>query len=196
MKRQFENYLLLIALFFTIIVLVLDIYSFIFSIPNKSEFSRFLQSVPFLIIGYLRARDIQSRRIYSVTGSILLIGSGIALQLSESVLVYQISGYSPHKVSLTCGTIFFLLGMFYLSLRLPIKKNLLSTIGEKYSLLIYLYHPIVYSLLYFILASDFLKNIEILLWISPILNLGITCMVIYAIDKLAPKWLHVLSGFS
>ncbi|MFD2937897.1 acyltransferase [Spirosoma flavum] len=191
LSRKLDGLLPYLAAIVLIVILGLNPYSHLLGIEAHPIYARSLLSIPFLCIGFLTAKyavDVHVSKLVSW----LLIGAGIGLQVVEAWLLS-----SNWQDSLTfdfmAGTLLFSVGMFLLSLQLPMPKNShLSYYGRRYSLQLYLYHPVVNYFLYKALVTT--KASELIYWMSPLLTVTITLSLLVLLDRFVPVLFGILSG--
>ncbi|MEO6520431.1 MAG: acyltransferase [Mucilaginibacter sp.] len=177
-----------------LIVLLTGGYAHFFLPDNVNfRFSRQLMSIPFLITGYLFSRYNLIDRLKLWQGIILVL-LGVALQALEQNLIFKYS-HNPAVSDLLFGSFLYAAGMFILALKVPMpKNNLITKLGQEYSLIIYLYHPIVISI-YFNLVIPHAKNKgQIALILSPIIVFLITLGGVVILRKYFIGLYRLLTG--
>ena len=123
----------------------------------------------------------------------LLIIIGIGAQLVE-VWFFSSLMTDAVRVNFLAGTLPLAVGIFLLSLRLSISPDsLLSYYGRRYSLPLYLYHPIVNLIFYRIFAETMVTG-GFIYWSSPFVGLGICILILISLDKFAPAIFRGLCG--
>lgn len=113
--------------------------------------ARHFASIAFIYMGMLL-----STRKLKMNFSWLLVAVGIALQFIEAYALSQIMGKDPAEQRLLIGTIPYCIGMFGIGLNIRGEKALtgmLSAVGRKYSLGVYIIHPYLIWLSYGILLN-------------------------------------------
>lgn len=173
--------------------LVADSYDNFLGVSINYDLFRFLQSVPFLWIGMFIAKKRLSKNIVPVL--VLLSSVGFGLQYYEVNLLFDLFGYSKFHPQLLVGTILLVVSLFMLVTLLPIKESRPVIWGRKYSLFIYLYHPLVYVIMGFItgalVPSYYLGYLRTF---NPVLGFIITLTTALVVDKYFPALFAILSG--
>ncbi|MBC6612482.1 acyltransferase family protein [Hymenobacter sp. BT507] len=193
--ESFSNIsLLLISITIYIVVVTLDVYSIYMQMKLNHDFARYFISIPFLIWGVLIAKSSNVINKISIYVFGLLVLLTFLVQCVEMVLAYKGTGYSPHNIEFVLSSSLFALSMFGLSLRIKLDKDvLIARLGRKYSLLIYLYHPMLNIYLFKFLN---MKNLGggYLMLLNPLISF-LFCVILFVfIDRLYPKAINFLSG--
>ncbi|NEU70484.1 acyltransferase [Spirosoma agri] len=186
-----QDVLPFLAVLSIILILGLNPYSFLLAMSPHPLYARLLLSIPFLCIGFLGAKYSLHRYVYTST-CWLLISFGFGLQLVE---VWLLSGNqsSFRLVDFVVGTLFLSVGLFLLSLRLIVSPTCrLSYYGQRYSLPLYLYHPVVNYFLFKALVAT--MGIGLLYWLSPLLTAVLCLSLLLLLDKFTPGLFRILSG--
>lgn len=192
-SRYSNRTLLAIAALAFAAILILSGYSKATELTAQQETIRYLTAIPFLFTGFLIARNDAFVKQLSVTGCIMALVTGIILELGEAFLLHKKFGASPHNQELLIGTAIIALSLFCLSLVHVISTdNSLSLAGRKYSLLIYLYHPLIISIIYN--TANHMPSAHILNLVSPVIVYFVTLALIMFIDKFIPKLFNKLIG--
>lgn len=140
-----DSVLLVIAGLVALFVLFKDSYANL--VPGLSaplnHHKRMFVSIPLLFLGiYIRKHEVAFLRHNTwVTGLAMVLG-GYGLQLLEAYGLAAIKQYPIGNHQFLVGTFLMALGVFIITLTVHSAKSTLSTWGEAYSLLIYLYHPL------------------------------------------------------
>ncbi|OLY91858.1 Surface polysaccharide O-acyltransferase, integral membrane enzyme [Cnuella takakiae] len=162
---------------------------------SSFEFPRFLLSIPFLFAGFnLSNQNLKSARNMKV--GIVMTIFGLCLQILESIFFQNEYGYSILNQQFLFGTILSAFGVFLLALNIDLKSNMLSNYGEKYSLFIYLYHPITIMFQNYVLLKFYPNSPTIILLLFPFITLVITIMAAICIEKWSPKIYRIINGSS
>ncbi|AKD57873.1 acyltransferase family protein [Spirosoma radiotolerans] len=175
-----------------LIILIFIPYNSLLGLGPHPIYARSLLSVPFLCIGFLISKHALDRHVSRLTAYIL-IALGIGLQLVE---VSFLSSFMPSaaKVNFLAGTLPLSVGIFLLSLRLSISPEYpLSYYGRRYSLPLYLYHPVVNLVFHRIFAKSIVTGGFFHL-MSPLIGLGICMLLMVVLDKYAPAVFRALCG--
>ncbi len=104
------------------------------------KLARYLMCFPFLYCGMIiRWKDWKP----GILKAIALVLIGILLENVEAAALWKLFGKSPSGHNFLIGTIPFSLGMFFLSMRVPVgeKFAFISKWGAIFSLGIYIFHP-------------------------------------------------------
>jgi surface polysaccharide O-acyltransferase-like enzyme len=160
--------------------------------PNNA-YSRTLIAIPFLLTGFCFARYNLLNRI-NLPVAFIITAFGISLQLAEPfVLYYTIKNFSPVGNDLLFGTVFFSIGMFLLAMKINNPKDTLTTkLGRDYSLLLYLYHPLIMGLLPWAALSGHYS----FSWLKPAIVFTICTLLIVFLDRKAPPVYRFINGSS
>lgn len=192
-SRYTSGVLLVVALAIYSVILAGDGYSTLTGFHLQYEVARFLTSIPFLFGGVLLARHERALRYFPAWACLLIAGAGLVLELSEAILLYKKTGASPHNQEMLVGTAVLALGIFCTSLVLrgPHSERL-ARWGSQYSLLIYLYHILVITVLFSILHLG--EYNRWFYYLSPVISFGITFLLIKLLSKISPGFYRVISG--
>ncbi len=192
-SRYSDKTLLLVALGVLLFILIGDGYSSLSSITIQYEVARYLTSIPFLLIGFLLARQERVLAQLSVKACVAIAISGLLIEGAEAIALYKAFGAGPHNQELLVGTCLLAVGLFCLSLKfVTVQENALSKAGKTYSLLIYLYHPIVISILF--AKIDLGHYNSYAYWVSPLLVFGSLLLVLKLIHRFSQPTFKVISG--
>lgn len=191
------NYKILSAIIFLVIMAVLLADSHAYLLPRSypglfKYYVRPLISIPFMLIGALFYSQPNLKRLINKKLGIILLVSGFIIQIIEAELISFYTGKSIVVHQFLAGTFIYSVGFFILALSLNLKSNLLGKTGEKYSLFIYLYHPILIIILDILKYTAVINGNFILLFPIPIFF--ITLLAGMLIDKYAPSVFLVLNG--
>lgn len=152
---------------------------------------RMLLSLPFIAIGMLFARKdvfkIFEGKVWLIL-ALIVIGFGLESEtlISSSLSLFNIE----FSLSIFLLTIYiFVIGL------LRSNKSVFSFLGEKYSLFIYLYHPLVYLVLTIIIKYLVPEHVEYVKMIYPILCFTITLTLAYILHRKFNRLFHLLQGF-
>ena len=192
-SRYPDAVLLVVALGVFGLILAGEGYAQLTGFHLQYEVARYLTAIPFLFGGFLLARHEELLRKVPVVAWLLLALAGLGLEAAEAILLYKHTGAGPHNQELLLGTALFGLGIFGcgLALRQPPGERVAGW-GRQYSLLIYLYHVLVISILYSLLhLGDYSPWFY---YLSPFIVFGVTVLLIASLARLSPKLLRVISG--
>ena len=192
-SRYTDGVLLVVALFFFGVILAGESYSTLTGFHLQYEVARYLTSIPFLFGGFLLARHEGVLRYFPTWACLLIAGVGLGMELSEAVLLYKKTGAGPHNQEMLIGTAVLALGIFCTSLVLrgP-HSNQLALWGSQYSLLIYLYHVLVITVLFSILHLG--EHNRVFYYVSPVISFSVTALFIKIISKTTPSLYRIISG--
>ena len=146
-QLRLQKLLPYLAVIIIMTLLYTDSYDALFQQSVDYDDFRFLLSIPLLYIGTLIAKRKWHQQI-SYSTCILFILFGFMLQIIESNFLLYRYHYEAIHHQLLSGTIVASIPIFILSLKWMLKENRLSIWGRKYSLFLYLYHPIAYMGIY------------------------------------------------
>jgi hypothetical protein len=157
-------------------------------------FSKFIISVPFLFAGFLYSKYRLQEKV-KLGHSLVVLITGLVLQFTENYIIYSRSKPTLINHEYLFGTFLFAIGIFMISFSIPMKKdNLLSVVGRKYSLMIYLYHPLLILIVFFVIKKIGALNSYYILWFNPFSIFAATLLVILVINKFYPKLFKIISG--
>jgi surface polysaccharide O-acyltransferase-like enzyme len=194
LSNGWDNLMLPLAIFTLFFTLVADPYSVFFDLHIEGPFSRFLLSIPFLFIGFLCSKNFSSRLFNTLTGLLLSL-SGFLLQFAEGYIIFHRSKQNLFRHEFLLGTFVLSVGIFILSQSVKINKDtFISRIGRNYSLLVYLYHPLIIVIIFYIIKKLNLQSSNYLLWFNPITVFAITLSLVKLIEKRFPYLLKLITG--
>lgn len=140
-----------------------------------------LTGVPFFVIGYLIKENI--KRISSIKKRVIIPAAIIGLVLSiVERMIFKTNNMK--QLELYLGTIIFVVNIFILAVKEPnlINIKFFNTIGEKYSLNIYIIHYLIINILTKVVGK--IINININYYILPILVFIISYIIAVIISKI------------
>ncbi len=139
-----------------------------------------LTGIPFYIIGHLIKENI--KRISSIKKRIIIPVAvvGLVLSIIERT-IFKLNNIGQLEIYI--GSVIFAISIFIFAVKEPdlIKIKFFATIGEKYSLNIYIIHYLIINILTKLLENKF--NININKYILPILVFIISYLISVIIDK-------------
>ncbi|WP_248790775.1 acyltransferase family protein [Escherichia coli] len=154
---------------------------------NTFFFFREIMSFSFLWIGVLIARTGHKLKLSS---SISLLLVSIAAIVAEEIYLKETMGYDVYSRQLPLFSIVAAYASLMLCISINIRENLFSNLGKKYSLGIYIIHPI-WIMFYFKLMSfasiNYPSLVAILSLVSSAISLAILRMV-------SPKAFSIING--
>ena len=145
---------------------------------------QFISSIPFLFIGNV---IFNSREMFKSYHGLILIISGSLILTFE--LIFFTKNVDQHEILL--GAILMALGIYIYSIKLTISMNLLTKIGTKYSLMIYLLHPLFIKLIN-LLCFKF--DLESFWFNNTILIFLITLLFSLLIFRLNNRLFRIING--
>lgn len=189
---KLDKLLPLVVVVSLMIILIFIPYNYLLGLRPHPIYARSFLSVPFLCLGFLISKHALDRRVSQLTAYLLII-IGIGAQLVE-VWFFSSLMTDAVRVNFLAGTLPLAVGIFLLSLRLSISPDsLLSYYGRRYSLPLYLYHPVVNLVFYRIFAETMVTG-GFIYWSSPFVGLGICILILIGLDKFAPAVFRGLCG--
>jgi surface polysaccharide O-acyltransferase-like enzyme len=192
-SRYASLVVLAVAVATLLFVVAGDGYSKLSGFTVQYEIARYLTSVPFLFAGYLIARHRARLPRLSVGVCVAWVLLGFVLEAGEAVAIYRAAGSSPHNQELLLGTAVAALGIFYLCLMASSETdNQLAENGRVYSLLIYLYHPLLILILFGNVALGNYGNWAY--WLSPLVVFFGLLFVLKVLRRGTPRAFAILSG--
>jgi peptidoglycan/LPS O-acetylase OafA/YrhL len=127
--------------------------------------------------------------------SILIIILGFISMFVENYIIYNQTKPALINHEYVFGTFVLALGLFMLSFNIGMNKdNVVSRIGRKYSLMIYLYHPLLIVIISFAMKKFARMNQVSILWLNPLAILILTLSIIVITSKMYPRVYNVISG--
>ena len=154
------------------------------------DFARFILSISFLSVGfYIAYSKIKLTFIY---GIIILLSSFVILYFE----VQYFKTYDPKNVwsiQFLFSTILLSLAIFILSFNC-LNNKYLATLGRKYSLGIYLYHPFINMIVYNLIVKVPGSSSGYLLYINPIICFAVTLSLLKILDHHFPRVFKILNG--
>ncbi|WBA41979.1 acyltransferase family protein [Hymenobacter canadensis] len=194
LKKIDVKYYILIALILYSGLLYCDAYSKLFYVKADHDLVRYIISVPFILAGYYVSKFSVLEKYSNKYLYFALVFLGLLIQAAEFIGLYKLSGYGPHGQEFVFGSAIFAFGMF--GLAFSIKNdvdNVFSSLGRKYSLLIYLYHPLVNVFLFAFWKPRELGG-RFLYITNPVISFLLCVSLFVLLDKVAPKVVKVLNG--
>lgn len=167
---------------------------FSFLLPLKisyEEIPRFISGFAFMTLGMLLSKInfSQVNRFFLLTLAII----SLCVVFIE-LYVGKIGNYiNLYQIELSLGSSLLAITLFICSQVLTTEKNMMSVIGKRYSLFIYLYHILIFKMISKIFVM--LKiNPDSTYIFFPLLALASLLLGVYSLEKKAPKLLAVLNG--
>ncbi|SNR86462.1 Surface polysaccharide O-acyltransferase, integral membrane enzyme [Hymenobacter mucosus] len=177
-----------------VFILLYSPYSVLTGPYVEGHLSRFLLSIPFLFIGFMYSRFHLEQR-FSKWFSVGMMVAGFALQYIESYILFSFRKEGLFAHEFLFGTFLFSMGVFMLSFAIVTPKDtILSRIGRNYSLMIYLYHPLLIVVTFFAIKKVGLQNSSYTLWFNPVLIFMATLLIVKFLSNKYPNVYKVISG--
>ena len=177
---------------FFALMLLSEAYSFL-GFRYNMELARTFLSVPLLYVGMQLSKHEVEKKGNLIFFSLLAV-LGLAAHMGETLWLYYAKNVAIGKLQFYITTTLMAAGFLCLSLKLEMPKpNWMSEWGKKYSLLIYLYHPLVlmWSPQYYAIIP---KNMIFLKWMGPIWAFVLILIPILLIEKYLPKMYAFMNG--
>lgn len=183
-----------IAIFVLVLALIIGPYATFNTLNIDLYFSKFIISIPFLFIGFLYSKyNLENK--FKLISSVLIIVIGVVLMFVENAIIYSHTKPILVNHEYLLGTFMLAIGMFMLSFNIRTSKdNVLSSIGRKYSLMIYLYHPLLILVISFIMKKVSLINATHIAWLNPVSIFILTLAMIVILNRMYPRVYNVISG--
>lgn len=189
-----EKAMVFIAFFILVLALVIGPYATFNTLNVDLYFSKFIVSIPFLFIGFLYSKHNLSKNFKTIS-CVLIIIIGLASMFIENSIIYNWSKPVLINHEYLFGTFLLAIGIFMLSLNIGIsKENVLSKIGRKYSLMIYLYHPLLILVISSVMKKITKMNQFYMLWLNPMSIFILTLSIIVIVNRTYPKAYNIISG--
>lgn len=190
--NRLQKLLPFLAAFFLGLMLFSESYSFL-GFKFNVELARTFLAIPLLYFG-MKLSEIEIEKRASLSVFYLIAISGFLIHVGETVLLFYWKHVAIGRLQFFISTTLMAIGFLCLSLKIETSKpNLLSEWGKKYSLLIYLYHPLVLMWIvefYRIIPSNLLW----IKWGTPIIGFGLTLLPIILIERFCPKFYSFING--
>lgn len=192
LRYTFDKLLPAVVVVSLLIILIFMPYNYLLGLRPHPIYARSFLSVPFLCIGFLISRHTLDQNVSSRIAYLLIV-VGIGLQFAEVSLLSNFMADAA-KVNFLIGTLPLSAGILLLALRLSISPDhWLSYYGRRYSLPLYLYHPVINLGLHRIFEKNTVSGGFVYL-ISPLVGLGICVLILVVLDKSAPAVFRALCG--
>lgn len=192
LRYKLDNLLPALVVVSLLVILIFIPYNYLLGLNPHPIYARSLLSVPFLCIGFLLSKHAWDRSTSSLVAYTLIV-VGIGLQFAEVSLLSNFMADAA-RVNFLVGTLPLSVGILLLSLRLSISADhWLSYYGRRYSLPLYLYHPVVNLGLHRIFEKNMVTGGFVYL-VSPLVGLGICILLLIILDKFAPSVFRALCG--
>lgn len=181
-----------VSVFIIIVALLTDSYDQFLNRNISFGTFRFLLSIPFMNIGiYLSKKENNIRNNKLLIGLVFL---GLIIQFVEVEMFFKLFNYEKFTHQFLIGTIVIAVSLFLTSAKLDLRDNIFSKWGKKYSLFIYLYHPIIYMAMWFVLnrlVPNYYDSIKIF---SPLIGFSFTLVFTMVLNRYLPKIYNIMNG--
>jgi hypothetical protein len=189
---QKSRYLPYISFFILLFAVVSDSYDQLFHLSINFELFIFLLSIPFMYMGIFISKKGSSMISKKLLIIIILIGMGI--QFIEAELFFKIFEYDRFTHQFLIGTIIASIPLFILSTKINIKENRFSRWGRDHSLFIYLYHPLLYLIIWFLAEKIAPSYFDFLKGFAPIIGFSIALSVSLFLNRYFPRVYSFMNG--
>ncbi|MEZ7498472.1 acyltransferase family protein [Flavobacterium sp. Arc3] len=181
-----------ISIFILLSALLTDSYDQLFN--QNIDFSLFslLLSIPFMHIGIIISK--KDTNLISNKLLIALVLIGFSIQFIEAELFLKLFDYKKYTHQFLLGTIITAIPLFILSSKINLKKNRFSKWGKKYSLLLFLYHPLVYEIIRVVLTKVVPNYYDTISIFYPFIGFALTLTFAIMLNRLFPKIYNILNG--
>lgn len=190
-KFAIDNFRPAVALWLSGLLLLLtwiaDIYAFLDKGEGYFYFFRLIVSFPLVYIGYYFAK---SRLLISARWATVFFVCSIVAMILEISILTEVTGYDglERQFPLFCAVAAIMLLLWSVRASLPV--NIYSTIGEKYSLGIYLFHPIFLPI-----AKVLLIKVQAYdSFLHLVLTFASTLVALMLLDKIFPRVFKFVNG--
>jgi len=181
----------IISCLILIVILAFDSYSHIFKISADSNVLRYLSSIPLLTIGFSIAKNNFKFRNFSPV-LLLMVFLGIGLEITEAIFLKKYTGYDPFKHQILIGTLVTAIALLLFAINCDVPDNWMARYGKRYSLVIYLYHPLAITFVSFVFQK--MRILDSLQLSIPLIVFIITLGTTVFIDKYMNRLFKILSG--
>lgn len=181
-----------LSIFILLIALVSDSYDQFLRKDIDFVLFRTLLSIPFMYIGIELAK--MKKNLANKKILISLIFIGFITQYFEAELLFKLFDYKKQAHQFLIGTIICSIPLFMLSSKIILRDNLLSNWGRLYSLFIYVYHPLVYIIVWKIATLLVPNQIENLKQFSPFIIFSVTISIAFFLNNRFPVIFKLLNG--
>lgn len=177
-----------------VVLLTISEYGYYWSlIPNYAEIPRYFSGFAFMTLGMI-FREINCQKLKKSWMLVLLVLSILLMIFELQRMRIEIDEKLLIDNELTFGITFFTIFLFINSQLFVVSKpNLLSRIGERYSLLIYLYHVLFYK---FAIKIFHLFRIDFQHWylLSPFIVFALLSFFAFFMEKRLTRVFALLNG--
>ena len=181
-----------ISIFILLLALFTDSYDQLFNLNLNYSLSSLLLSIPFMHIGIILSK--KETNLFSNKLLIGLVLLGFVLQFIEAELFLKLFDYNKYTHQFLIGTLLTAVPLFALSSKINIKENRFSKWGRKYSLVIYLYHPIIYEIMRVTLNKFVPNYYDYISMFYPVIGFILSLIIAIMLDRFFPKIYGILNG--
>lgn len=194
-QYNMKFFLFISSIGFIILSLISEPYPILTTVFTlESGFASQWLSVPLLSLGFY----FYKKGFPTFYPSLLLVITGIALQILESRFIYLQYGISAYEHEFLLGTIPFTIGMCGIAFSNPkwLRWNTLGKWGQEYSLGIYLIHMLVIYISSKLISMLFPNISETMLFqaLFPFLVFSLCILFFKVLHRWAPTVFHFLNG--
>lgn len=175
-----------------LLALICDSYDQLLGVDIDFSLFRYLLAIPFMYIGIVLSQRTFSRRRIFIW--ILLAGLGLVVQVVEANIFYKLFNYSKFDHQFIIGTVLMVVPLFIFSTLIDVRESLFTLWGKRYSLFIYLYHPLILLAISVIVQKISPKNFDSIQAFSPISGFIVTLLLAILLDRYIPKIYSILNG--
>jgi surface polysaccharide O-acyltransferase-like enzyme len=191
---RMEKAMAFIAFAILVLALVIGPYATFNRLNIDLYFSKFIISIPFLFIGFLYSKYNIDKK-FGLIPCLLIIAFGLISMFVENAIIYSHTKPVLINHEYLLGTFMLAIGIFMLSFNVKTSKDsILSSIGRKYSLMIYLYHPLLILIISFVMKKVSLMNSTHMAWLNPVSIFLLTLSIIVVLNRMYPRMYNVISG--
>lgn len=181
-----------ISIFILLFALLTDSYDKFFNLSLDFSLFRLLLAIPFMHFGII----ISKKDTYLINNKLLIVivFIGLIIQFSEAELFLKLFDYEKYTHQFLIGTIITAIPLFILSSKINLKENRFSKWGKNHSLILYLYHPLIYEIIRVILTKVVRDYYDVISIFYPIIGFSLTLLFAIMLDRLSPKMYKILNG--
>lgn len=190
--NRLQRILPYVSIFFLALMLLSESYSFM-GLRFSVELARTFLSIPLLYIGMqISEKEVEKKGSKTVFLVFALVG--FLLHVGETLSLFYWKHVPIGRLQFFLSTTLMAIGFLCLSLKIETPKpNLISEWGRKYSLLIYLFHPLIlmWSVNFYRILP---KNLTFIVWTTPIIGFALTLLPIMLVEKFLPRFYSFING--
>ncbi|WP_295767383.1 acyltransferase [uncultured Mucilaginibacter sp.] len=189
-KFKLQKFLIPLAILMYGYNLVTEAYPLLLK-PKFALFASNAVAFPLMTVGYYLAK--KRERLSAALGIRIAI-AGYLFQFIEIGMINYYHNVQVIGYHLGISTRLYAMGIFIYAVTSTGLPSKLSDYGRKYSLPIYLYHPIVISVLYSIIKPYINANSVDFQILYPIASIAISFIIIYCIEKWFKRLFRAING--